>query len=172
MTIAKKSVVWGLFAAGGTVSAFIFPDLIAQFLMVALGMVPAQQEAVVLREVIERAAAGIATEAGARQIHLKLDVAQQHCVVADPHRLQAALAELLRNACEDSAPKTTVEVTGATIDVRIAIIVTTTISSIKVKPAGERCFEERWSLLRIREMGGVGIFVFMGVFGFTPTLPY
>ena len=41
MTIAKKSVVWGLFAAGGTVSAFIFPVLIALFLMVALGKTPA-----------------------------------------------------------------------------------------------------------------------------------
>ena len=41
MTIAKKSVVWGLFAAGGTVSAFVFPVLIALFLMVALGRVPA-----------------------------------------------------------------------------------------------------------------------------------
>jgi fumarate reductase subunit D len=40
MTIAKKSVVWGLFAAGGTLSAFIFPVLIALFLMVALGNVP------------------------------------------------------------------------------------------------------------------------------------
>jgi fumarate reductase subunit D len=40
MSIAKKSVVWGLFAAGGTISAFIFPVLIALFLMVALGNVP------------------------------------------------------------------------------------------------------------------------------------
>jgi len=40
MTIAKKSVVWGLFAAGGTISAFVFPVLIALFLMVALGKVP------------------------------------------------------------------------------------------------------------------------------------
>ena len=40
MTIAKKSVVWGLFAAGGTVSAFIFPVLITLFLMVSLGKVP------------------------------------------------------------------------------------------------------------------------------------
>ena len=41
MTIAKKSVIWGLFAAGGTVSAFVFPVLIALFLLVALGKVPA-----------------------------------------------------------------------------------------------------------------------------------
>jgi fumarate reductase subunit D len=40
MSIAKKSVVWGLFAAGGTVSAFIFPVLIALFLIVSLGNVP------------------------------------------------------------------------------------------------------------------------------------
>jgi fumarate reductase subunit D len=40
MAIAKKSVVWGLFAAGGTVSSFLFPVLIALFLMVALGATP------------------------------------------------------------------------------------------------------------------------------------
>ena len=40
MTIAHKSVVWGLFAAGGTVSAFLFPVVIALFLLVALGHVP------------------------------------------------------------------------------------------------------------------------------------
>ena len=40
MAIAKKAFVWGLFAAGGTVSAFTFPALIALFLMVALGKVP------------------------------------------------------------------------------------------------------------------------------------
>jgi len=40
VTIAKKSVVWGLFAAGGTVAAFVFPVLIALFLIVALGNVP------------------------------------------------------------------------------------------------------------------------------------
>ena len=41
MTIARKAVVWGLFAAGGTLSAFLFPALIALFLLVALGQVPA-----------------------------------------------------------------------------------------------------------------------------------
>jgi fumarate reductase subunit D len=41
MAIAKKSVIWGLFAAGGTVAAFLFPALIALFLLVALDMVPA-----------------------------------------------------------------------------------------------------------------------------------
>jgi len=40
MAIAKKAFVWGLFAAGGTVTAFVFPVLIALFLMVALGKVP------------------------------------------------------------------------------------------------------------------------------------
>lgn len=40
MTIARKSVVWGLFAAGGTISAFVFPVVIALFLLVALGRVP------------------------------------------------------------------------------------------------------------------------------------
>jgi len=40
MTIARKSVVWGLFAAGGTISAFLFPAVIALFLLVALGRVP------------------------------------------------------------------------------------------------------------------------------------
>jgi fumarate reductase subunit D len=42
MSIARKSVVWGLFAAGGTVSAFLFPAVIALFLLVALGQVPAK----------------------------------------------------------------------------------------------------------------------------------
>lgn len=40
MTIAKKSVVWGLFAGGGTIAAFLFPALIALFLLTALGQVP------------------------------------------------------------------------------------------------------------------------------------
>ena len=40
MAIARKAFVWGLFAAGGTVSAFLFPALIALFLMMALGRVP------------------------------------------------------------------------------------------------------------------------------------
>lgn len=40
MAIAKKAVVWGLFAAGGTVAAFLFPALIALYLLVALGNVP------------------------------------------------------------------------------------------------------------------------------------
>ena len=40
MSIARKSVVWGLFAAGGTLSAFLFPAVIALFLLVALGTVP------------------------------------------------------------------------------------------------------------------------------------
>ena len=40
MAIAKKAVVWGLFAAGGTLTAFIFPALIALFLVIATGKVP------------------------------------------------------------------------------------------------------------------------------------
>lgn len=40
MAIAKKAFVWGLFAAGGTVSSFIFPALITLFLLVSLGKVP------------------------------------------------------------------------------------------------------------------------------------
>ena len=40
MAIAKKSVVWGLFAAGGTIAAFLFPAVIALFLLVATGHVP------------------------------------------------------------------------------------------------------------------------------------
>ncbi|MEE4294581.1 MAG: fumarate reductase subunit FrdD [Xanthomonadales bacterium] len=40
MAIAKKSVVWGLFAVGGTIAAFLFPALIALFLLVAIGQVP------------------------------------------------------------------------------------------------------------------------------------
>jgi fumarate reductase subunit D len=40
MAIAKKSVVWGVFAAGGTVAAFLFPALIALFGLVASGTVP------------------------------------------------------------------------------------------------------------------------------------
>ena len=41
MAIAKKALVWGLFAAGGTLTAFVFPALIALFLLVATGYVPA-----------------------------------------------------------------------------------------------------------------------------------
>lgn len=40
MAIAKKAVVWGLFAAGGTLTAFIFPALIVLFLLIASGHVP------------------------------------------------------------------------------------------------------------------------------------
>ena len=40
MAIAKKAVVWGLFAAGGTLTAFIFPALIALFLVIATGNIP------------------------------------------------------------------------------------------------------------------------------------
>ncbi len=40
MAIAKKAIVWGLFAAGGTLTAFVFPALIALFLLIATGNVP------------------------------------------------------------------------------------------------------------------------------------
>ena len=40
MTIAKKAVVWGLFAAGGTLSSFVFPAVIALFLLIATRKVP------------------------------------------------------------------------------------------------------------------------------------
>jgi len=40
MAIAKKAVVWGLFAAGGTLTSFIFPVLIALFLLIATGNIP------------------------------------------------------------------------------------------------------------------------------------
>ena len=40
MAIAKKAVVWGLFAAGGTLTSFIFPALIALFLLIATGKIP------------------------------------------------------------------------------------------------------------------------------------
>jgi fumarate reductase subunit D len=40
MAIAKKALVWGLFAAGGTVTAFLFPALIALFLLLSTGNVP------------------------------------------------------------------------------------------------------------------------------------
>ena len=41
MAIAKKAIVWGLFAAGGTVTAFVVPALIILFLLVSTGYVPA-----------------------------------------------------------------------------------------------------------------------------------
>jgi fumarate reductase subunit D len=40
MAIARKAFVWALFAAGGTVTAFVFPALIALFLLVSLGLIP------------------------------------------------------------------------------------------------------------------------------------
>ncbi|HLF32359.1 MAG TPA: fumarate reductase subunit FrdD [Xanthomonadales bacterium] len=40
MAIANKSLVWALFAAGGTLTAFLFPALIALFLLVATGNTP------------------------------------------------------------------------------------------------------------------------------------
>jgi fumarate reductase subunit D len=40
MAIARKALVWGLFAAGGTLSSFVFPALIALLLLVATGHAP------------------------------------------------------------------------------------------------------------------------------------
>jgi len=40
MAIAKKAIVWGLFAAGGTVTSFVFPALIALFFLIAIGNTP------------------------------------------------------------------------------------------------------------------------------------
>jgi fumarate reductase subunit D len=40
MAVAKKAIVWGLFAAGGTLSSFVFPALILLFLLVATGNTP------------------------------------------------------------------------------------------------------------------------------------
>lgn len=40
MAIAKKALVWGLFAAGGTVTAFVYPALIVLFILVASGNTP------------------------------------------------------------------------------------------------------------------------------------
>ena len=41
MAIAKKAIVWGLFAAGGTLTSFVLPALITLFLLIATGNVPA-----------------------------------------------------------------------------------------------------------------------------------
>jgi fumarate reductase subunit D len=40
MAIAKKALVWSLFAVGGTLTAFLFPALIALFLLLSIGAVP------------------------------------------------------------------------------------------------------------------------------------
>ena len=40
MAIAKKAIVWGLFAAGGTLTSFVYPVLIVLFLLIATGNVP------------------------------------------------------------------------------------------------------------------------------------
>ena len=40
MAIAKKALVWGLFAVGGTLTAFVFPALIALFVLISLGFIP------------------------------------------------------------------------------------------------------------------------------------
>lgn len=40
MAIARKAFVWGLFAAGGTLAAMLFPVLILVFVLVSAGLVP------------------------------------------------------------------------------------------------------------------------------------
>jgi len=40
MTISNKPIVWGPFAAGGTITAFVTPVLIAVTLLAALGHAP------------------------------------------------------------------------------------------------------------------------------------
>jgi fumarate reductase subunit D len=40
MAILNKAMVWSLFAAGGTVTAFLFPALIFLFLLVSAGVIP------------------------------------------------------------------------------------------------------------------------------------
>ena len=40
MAISSKPIVWGPFAAGGTITAFVTPVLVLLTLLAALGMVP------------------------------------------------------------------------------------------------------------------------------------
>lgn len=40
MAIARKAIVWGLFAAGGTLSSFVLPAVILIFLLIAVGQAP------------------------------------------------------------------------------------------------------------------------------------
>lgn len=44
MSIANKAFAWLLFAAGGTLTALLFPVLIALFLLVSMGQVPSGLE--------------------------------------------------------------------------------------------------------------------------------
>ncbi|HKX56372.1 MAG TPA: fumarate reductase subunit FrdD [Xanthomonadales bacterium] len=44
MSIANKAFAWLLFAAGGTLTALLFPVLIALFLLVSMGEVPSGLE--------------------------------------------------------------------------------------------------------------------------------
>jgi len=44
MPVAKKAVVWGLFAAGGTITSFVFPALILLFLLIATDNTPINLE--------------------------------------------------------------------------------------------------------------------------------
>jgi len=40
MAIAKKALVWSLFAVGGTMTALLFPALMVIFLLISVGYVP------------------------------------------------------------------------------------------------------------------------------------
>ena len=40
MAIVRKAFVWGLFAAGGTLAAMLFPVLILLFVLVSAGFIP------------------------------------------------------------------------------------------------------------------------------------
>jgi fumarate reductase subunit D len=44
MAVAKKAVVWGLFALGGTITSFLYPALILLFLFIAMGKTPINLE--------------------------------------------------------------------------------------------------------------------------------
>lgn len=44
MAIARKAFVWALFAAGGTLTALLFPVLITLFLLVSIGYTPSGLE--------------------------------------------------------------------------------------------------------------------------------
>jgi len=52
MAIARKAFVWGLFAAGGTLAAMLFPVLILVFVLVSAGMVPDGLEYVQLKSAL------------------------------------------------------------------------------------------------------------------------
>lgn len=52
MAIAKKAIVWGLFAAGGTISSFVLPAVMLLFLFIASGSTPVGLEYAAARELV------------------------------------------------------------------------------------------------------------------------